>query len=172
MNWVDKLSARTCSILVISVLAFAISGCEGDDGSAGAAGATGATGPAGPAGPPGPTPDDIDAKIANADAESCGTCHGDAGDQHYAEYAMYTDASAFELDIYSCHHLPHCGGDFNLASDFSITHNGAPFIDPVGSTPSVDAISFYVVQYDSGPDCSAGPVPASSRHWIRVACVK
>ena len=153
MNWVDKFSARAWSILVICVLAFAVSGCEGDDGAAGATGATGPTGPAGPPGPPGPSgvPDDVTAAIDSAKAESCGTCHDAAGDMHYAEYARYGDASALELDVYSVISTPLIGGGgYRLNVRFRISHNGAPYIDPVGNPPSVDAISFYVVQYDSG----------------------
>ena len=148
MNWVDKLSARTWSILVICVLAFAFSGCDGKDGAPGATGAVGPIGPIGPEGPPGPSADDIAKAIANADAESCGTCHGEDGDKHYAEYAKYTDASAFELTIGNVSSQP-SGADFLLRVSFSITHFGAPYIDPVGMPPSVDATTFYVAQYDS-----------------------
>jgi hypothetical protein len=97
MNWVDKLTTRTWSILVVCMLAFALSGCEGSDGAAGPAGPTGPAGPAGPEGPPGPVPDDVQAAIDNSKAESCGTCHEGVGDDHQSIYDSYVDDSALEL---------------------------------------------------------------------------
>jgi len=54
------------------------------------------------------------------------------------------------LTIDSVVTAPDGAGGFNLTLDFSITHNGAPYIDAVGLAPSVDAVSFYTVTYDSG----------------------
>ncbi len=122
-----------------------MSGCEGDDG---ATGATGAAGPPGPQGPPGPVPDAVTAAIEAADVESCATCHDGAGDQHYATYAKYTAPSMYELTIDSVVSPPGATG-FDMTMVFSIDYDGQPLIDPSGAAPSVDAISFYVVQYDS-----------------------
>jgi OmcA/MtrC family decaheme c-type cytochrome len=145
MNWVDKLSARTWSILVIGMLAFAFSGCEGDTGPAGP---TGATGPEGPEGPAGPVPDDVTAAIEAADAESCGTCHGTGGDKHQAAYDEAFD-SDFELTI-TGHTLGDADpdGNFPLGIIFSIDHMGAPFdVDPT-SDAWVDGLFFAVSHWD------------------------
>jgi OmcA/MtrC family decaheme c-type cytochrome len=138
------------TILAVSTLALALGGCEGSDGSAGAAGAAGPPGPVGPAGPPAPVPDFVAAAIESANVESCATCHSGVGDSHYAEYAKFADASTFTLTIDSVVTAPDGAGGFNLTMGFSISHNGAPFIDAAGLAPSVDMIGFYVIQYDSG----------------------
>jgi OmcA/MtrC family decaheme c-type cytochrome len=137
------------SILVVCTMAFALGGCDGDDGAAGAAGSGGPPGPIGPPGP-GVVPDTVAAAIDAASVESCSTCHSGAGDNHYAEYAKFTDASTFALTIDSVVTAPDGAGGFNLTLDFSITHDGAPYIDAVGLAPSVDMVSFYTVTYDSG----------------------
>ena len=146
MNWVDNLSARTWSILVICFLAFAISGCEGDDGAAGAAGATGPTGPAGPPGPPGPpgVPDVVTAAIDSAKAESCGTCHDGVGGGHQAIYDAYSDGSTLEMTFTAMTVTPN-GALFDVSLAFTILENGMPFTDFAG----LDQQRFYVTQYDS-----------------------
>jgi len=68
MNRFERFSASTWSFLVVTIFAFALSGCEGDDGAAGAAGAAGVAGPPGAEGPPGPGATVIP-------LESCGVCH-------------------------------------------------------------------------------------------------
>ena len=71
MNRFERLSASAWSFLVVTMFAFALSGCEGDDGAAGVAGAPGAPGaggPPGPAGPPGPG-------ASITPLESCAVCH-------------------------------------------------------------------------------------------------
>jgi len=73
MNRFERFTASTWSFLVVTMFAFALSGCEGDDGAAGAAGAAGAPGaggPPGPAGPPGPG-------ATLTPLESCAVCHDD-----------------------------------------------------------------------------------------------
>ena len=150
MNWVDNLSARTWSILVIGMLAFAFSGCDGKDGATGPAGATGATGPEGPEGPPGPSPEDIDVAIASASAESCGTCHDGVGDEHQAVYTEYVDPSAYVLVIDNVQNAVNAGAGWDLTIDFSITYMGSPYIDPEGDAPSAGSLSFHPTKYDGG----------------------
>ena len=141
------------SILIVCTMAFALGGCEGDDGAAGAAGATGPIGPIGPAGPPAPIPDVVAAAIESASVESCATCHDGVGDGlHQAVYNQYADTSTFALTIDGLTSVADGGGRFDVTLDFSITHNGVPFIDAAGLSPSVDSISFYVVEYDSVAD--------------------
>ena len=149
MNWVDKLTARTWSILVIGMLAFAISGCEGDTGPQGAAGPQGLQGPEGPEGPPGPVPDDVQAAIDSADPESCSTCHAGVGDGHQAVYDQYVDASVYVLTIDNVQSAA-AGGGWDLTIDFSIDYNGMPLIDPVGTAPSAQTLSFAPTKYDGG----------------------
>jgi OmcA/MtrC family decaheme c-type cytochrome len=144
MNWVDKLTTRTWSILVVCMLAFALSGCEGSDGAAGPAGPTGPAGPAGPEGPPGPVPDDVQAAIDNSKAESCGTCHEGVGDDHQSIYDSYVDDSALELIFTNFTSVPN-GANFDVRLDFSITRDGVPVTDYA----SLDQKRFYVTQYDS-----------------------
>ncbi len=143
MNRFGRFSASAWSFLVVTAFAFMLSGCEGSDGAAGAPGVAGPVGPVGPAGPPGPVPDEVAAAIESAKVESCGTCHDGAGDMHQAEYAKY-GGSALDLTITG---LAWNAGTLTL--NFSIDQNGAPLIDTAGAPPTVDAISFYVVQYDS-----------------------
>ena len=73
MNRFERFSASTWSFLVVTMLAFALSGCEGDDGAAGVAGATGAPGPGGPPGPEGPP----GPGATITPLESCAVCHDD-----------------------------------------------------------------------------------------------
>jgi len=44
MNRFGRLSASAWSLLVVGMLAFALTGCEGDDGNAGATGPAGSSG--------------------------------------------------------------------------------------------------------------------------------
>ena len=141
------------SILVVSIFALALGGCDGDDGAAGAAGAAGPPGADGPPGPPGPVPDLVAAAIESADVESCATCHDGVGTgRHQAIYNQYKDASTFVLAIDNVVSAPGAAGGFDLTLDFNIMHNGMPYIDAVGLAPSVDSMSFYVVEYDSVAD--------------------
>jgi len=142
MNWVDKLTARTWSILVIGMLAFAFSGCEGDTGPAGATGATGAEGPEGP---PGPVPDDVQAAIDAANPESCGTCHDGVGDIHQAEYNKYNDPSDLALTVNDVLSADNGDGTFTVTVDIDIAKNGLPLAD-VGT---LDQLRFIAVRYDS-----------------------
>ena len=148
MNWVDKLTARTWSILVICMLAFAFSGCDGKDGAPGPAGVAGAEGPEGPEGPPGPTPEDVEVQIANADAESCGTCHGTAGDMHQAVYNDVYDTSDFELTIDSVLSVG-VAAPYTVTIDFSIDYMGAAFVVDPTSADWVDGLFFAVSHWDA-----------------------
>ncbi len=147
MNRFDGFSRWALSVLVVCALGFSLGGCEGDDGSAGAAGATGSTGPAGP---PGPVPDAVTAAIEKADAESCSTCHEGIGDGHQAIYDQYVDPSDFDLTIVDVQSAIAGGGGFDLTIDFSIALDGMPYVDPVGTAPSVETLSFYPAKYDGG----------------------
>ena len=129
---------------------FAISllwACSGDDGSAGPAGAAGPAGPAGPPGDPAPAPDPVATAIESSKVESCATCHDGAGDDHQAIYERYVDASTLGLTLNSVTSVPN-GALFDVTLMFSITKNGAPFVDGAG-LPSLDQKRFYTVLYDS-----------------------
>lgn len=149
MNRFDGFLRWAWSILVVCTLAFALGACSGDDGKDGADGVDGADGQDGQ---DAPVPDAIDAAIAMAEVESCETCHGDAGAYHQAEYDMYQEddnpnslAMTFDdLDV-----VAGAGGTFDLTLDFSITKNGRPYVDPVGTQPSFDSLSIYIAEYDS-----------------------
>ena len=149
MNRFEGLRRWAWSILVVSAMAFAIGGCSGDDGS------DGAPGPAGPQGPPGadaPSPDAIEARIDSAQVESCNTCHGDAGAYHQAEYDKYVEddnPNTLAMTFDDLNVVAAAGGGFDLTLDFSIMKNGAPYIDPVGASPSFDSLSIYIAEYDS-----------------------
>jgi OmcA/MtrC family decaheme c-type cytochrome len=123
-------------------------GCEGSDGSAGA---TGPQGPAGPAGPPAPVPDAVTAAIDKARVESCSTCHDGVGGEHQAIYEKYVDASTLDLTLNSLGSSSNGGGTFTLTLTYSITQNGAPFIDAAG-LPSLDQVRFEAVRYDSATE--------------------
>ena len=41
------------------------------------------------------------------------------------------------------------GGGFDLTLDLSIAKNGAPYIDPIGVSPSFESLSIYIAEYDS-----------------------
>ena len=85
--------------------------------------------------------------IAMAQVESCGTCHGGAGDGHQGEYDKYTDANTFAVEIDTFTSVDIGGGDFTLTLDFDVTQNGAPYIDGDG-LPSFESKSFYIVEYN------------------------
>ena len=144
MNRFDVLKRGAWSVLVMSALAFAMAGCEGDTGPQGPAGPTGATGADGADGQ-----DGQDATAQAAQLESCATCHGGAGDGHQSLYDPHTSASDFGLTFDAISSVVAGGGGFDFTLEFTITLNGAPYIDPVGSPPSVDSLSIYIAEYDS-----------------------
>jgi len=156
MNWVDKLPARAWSILVIGMLAFAISGCEGDTGPAGLDGLDGQDGQDGV---DAPVPDGIDEAIANADAESCGTCHGETGDLHQAEYDKYGDASNLDLEILSVISTFDEGtSTYDAAMMIHVERNGLPVTGMtswisrgrvVWGPSGMSQMSFYTVHYEN-----------------------
>ncbi|MGI9224049.1 MAG: multiheme c-type cytochrome, partial [Woeseiaceae bacterium] len=128
-------------------LAFAFAGCEGDTGPQGPAGPAGADGADGADGQDGL--DGGDATAQAAQLESCATCHSGAGDGHQSLYDPHTSASEFGMTFDAISSVAGAGGGFDFTLDFSITMNGAPYIDPVGAAPSVDSFSVYIVEYDS-----------------------
>jgi OmcA/MtrC family decaheme c-type cytochrome len=143
MNRFGRISASAWSFLVVTIIAFALSGCEGSDGAAGAAGATGAVGPAGPPGPPGPVPDEVAAAIESSKIESCGTCHDGVGGGHQAIYSAYNDASAFEMTFTNFTSVNN-GGVFDVTLEFTILKDGMPFTD----FDNLDQKRFYVDRFD------------------------
>ena len=156
MNWVDKLSARTWSILVIGMLAFAIGGCEGSTGPQGPQGDPGPQGEQGEQGDPGATPSDVEVKIANADAESCGTCHAESGDFHQAEYDKVTDPSNLDLEILSVTSADDGAGGFVGEMLVYVERDGAPVTgmtswtsrgNTVWGPSGMSQMSFYTVSY-------------------------
>lgn len=93
-------------------------------------------------------PDAIDAAIAASKAESCGTCHQGAGDDHQAIYDRYLDESALELTLTDVDSTLVAAGNYTVELAFTITENGQPFVDEAG-LPSLDQKRFYAVQYNS-----------------------
>ena len=145
MNWVDKLTARTWSILVIGMLAFAISGCEGDTGPAGQDGIDGQDGQDGS---DAAVPSEAEAKVAAANVESCSVCHDGAGGYHQAVYDEAYEPSDFVLDITAVDTVG-AAAPFTTTIDFSITYMGAAFdVDPT-SDEWVDGLSFRPSNWDN-----------------------
>jgi OmcA/MtrC family decaheme c-type cytochrome len=148
MNRFDGLRHWAWSILVVTALAFALGGCsDGKDGRDGQDGADGVDGQ------PAPVPDAIQARIDSAEVESCNTCHGGAGGYHQAEYDKYTEAdnpNTLTMTFDALNVVAAAGGGFDLTLDLSITKNGAPYIDPIGASPSFESVSIYIAEYDSG----------------------
>ncbi|MEJ2523805.1 MAG: hypothetical protein P8080_13205 [Gammaproteobacteria bacterium] len=81
---------------------------------------------------------DVESAIGLAKAESCSTCHGDAGTAHQSTYDQYTDEPNLGLEITGLTSVP-AGEGF----DVTLTYTISGYEGPVEST------SFYVVQYDS-----------------------
>jgi OmcA/MtrC family decaheme c-type cytochrome len=149
MNRFAGLKRSAWSILVVSAMAFAMGGCSGDDGKDGADGQNGVDGTDGT---DAPIPSAVQAAIDSAQVESCETCHGGAGEYHQAVYDQYAEddnpntlSMTFDdLDVVAA-----AGGGFDLTLDLSISKNGAPYIDPIGASPSFDSLSIYIAEYDS-----------------------
>ena len=149
MNRFEGLRRWAWSILVVSAMAFALGGCDGKDGKNGLDGQDGQDGADGQ---PAPVPDAIDAAIAMAEVESCSTCHGDAGSLHqgvYDEYAEDDNPNTLTMTFDALNVVAAAAGGFDLTLDLSITKNGAPYIDPIGASPSFDSVSIYIAEYDS-----------------------
>ena len=148
MIWVDKLSARTWSILVIAILAFAISGCEGDTGPQGPQGEQGAQGEQGDQGDQGEQGEGTDAveqALANTNVESCNVCHDGVGGYHQAVYAQ-----AFDSDyVLTVGDVTSTGlaAPFTLEIDFNVTYMGAPYDTDPTSAAFVDGFFFAVSQW-------------------------
>lgn len=115
MNRFERFSASTWSFLVVTMFAFALSGCEGSDGAAGAAGTPGTpgtAGPPGPEGPPGPG-------ATITPLESCAVCHDDGS------FASAPDAHALpQIESFSNVAFVVSGDD--LVVSFDLMVDGAP----------------------------------------------
>ncbi|NCF15938.1 MAG: hypothetical protein GWP62_11550 [Gammaproteobacteria bacterium] len=148
MIWVDKLSARTWSILVIAILAFAISGCEGDTGPQGPQGEQGAQGEQGDQGEQGEGTDAVEQALNAANVESCNVCHEGNGAYHQAAYdEAFT--SDFELTIDAVTSVG-VAAPFTITIDFSVNYLAAPFIaDPTNADEWVDGMFFARSQWDA-----------------------
>jgi OmcA/MtrC family decaheme c-type cytochrome len=131
-------------LIPVMFVAALLWGCSGSDGSAGP---QGPQGPQGPEGPPAPVPDAVTAAIDSAQPESCSTCHGGVGDDHQAIYDKYVDGSTLALTFDTLTSTP-SGGNFIVTLTFTITKNGAPFID-VATLSSLDEVRFEAISYDS-----------------------
>jgi OmcA/MtrC family decaheme c-type cytochrome len=143
-----KHNERWGHVIALFLAAFLVVGCGGDDGATGAAGTTGQAGPPGAPGPTGPPGPGLD-PVAEAQVESCATCHGGVGDDHQVEYDKYVDTSALAMTFTSVTSVPGAvAGEFDVTLAFSIMKNGLPFIDAAG-LPSLNQKRFYAVQYDS-----------------------
>jgi hypothetical protein len=146
MNRFEGMRNWAWSILVVSAMAFALGGCDGKDGRDGQDGQDGQDGA------PAPVPSPVEAAIAMAEVESCSTCHGDAGAFHQAEYDMYAEddnPNTLTMTFDALNVVAAAGGGFDLTLDLSIAKNGAPYIDPIGASPSFDSLSIYIAEYDS-----------------------
>jgi OmcA/MtrC family decaheme c-type cytochrome len=170
MNRFDALKRWTWSIFAVCLAAFALAGCEGDDGAPGADGADGADGLScwdlnGDGVPNLPEEDTngdgvVDVNdcrdiggggnelVQQAKVESCDTCHGGVGEGHQALYDPYNTDGNLLLTLDNLSSAAGAGGGFDVTLDFSITQDGAPFVDADG-LPSIDSKSFYIVEYDS-----------------------
>lgn len=173
MRQFNVLSRWGWTFLVVVTLGLA--GCDGDDGAAGAAGAAGLPGADGDDGLAcwdlngngvGDPEEDINGDgifdaadcgagggpvaeaVAAAKVESCSVCHGGIGDGHQAIYEQYVDASAFTLTLNSVSSVLVAPGDYTVTLNFSITENGAPYVDAAG-LPGLDQKRFYMVRWDS-----------------------
>ncbi len=81
--------------------------------------------------------------------ETCVVCHSGSGEKkHQAIYDDYADASSLKLAIDSVTSIPDGAGAFNATMAFTISKNGAPYIDADG-LPSLEQKRFYAVTYDS-----------------------
>lgn len=145
MNQFHKLFRWAWSVIVVFSLAFAMVGCEGDDGAQGPAGATGSQGPAGPPGQD-LTPDVVAAAVAEANVESCSTCHDGAGGLHQAYYNEYVDSTlAMTIDdVTSVANL--VDGGFDITVEYSLMKDGVAYIN---APADFDTHSFYIVQLDA-----------------------
>ena len=102
-----------------------------------------------------PGSDPIASAIAEAQIESCATCHSGAGDGHQGVYNQYADPDTLVMEFTSLDVQPDGAGAFDLTLDFTITWNGVPYTGPLSGAGSDFAspqgsASFYVVEYDSG----------------------
>jgi OmcA/MtrC family decaheme c-type cytochrome len=159
MNRFDALKRWTWSVFIVFTLAFAFAGCEGDDGAQGPQGEQGPPGADGQDGQDGA--DGTDATIdpvAAAKVESCGTCHGGAGEFHQAIYDKYTDESAFVMTFTDFTVGPGAvAGTFDGTLNVTILKNGEEFenlqalVDGSTANPKISEAYFAVVDYD-GPN--------------------
>ena len=112
MNRFDGLKRSTWSIFVVSMLAFALVGCEGSDGATGAQGPAGADGADGQDGADG-------AGVGITPLESCGVCH--------SEGSFASAPAAHEVfDVGSFADFAVTPDVADLLVSFSVTVDGAP----------------------------------------------
>jgi len=133
-----------CGLLATAAF---MGGCSGDDGAQGPQGDPGPKGDTGDTGPAGPGTTALD----KVNLESCATCHDQAGEQHQAIYAKYVDASKLAL-IFTAGDVSSAlqgDGTYTVTLDFTITFNGAPYVDAAG-LPGLGEKRFYAAQYVNG----------------------
>jgi OmcA/MtrC family decaheme c-type cytochrome len=175
MNRFDALKRWTWSVFVMSLLAFAVAGCEGDTGPAGPAGPAGPEGPIGPEGPPG-TGVDPAPPVEAAKVESCNTCHSGAGQLHQDFYDLaYNDTSRIALTIDSVSSVDNGDATFTVTANFSVTFDGLPYVDTFDLL-NLDQKRFYAVQHFSATQeylnsCSMGAFvladPAAGQYSVQ-----
>lgn len=90
---------------------------------------------------------DREAALAKVQTESCSTCHGEVGQQHQDVYNRYVDESKLVLTFDSVSSVAEGGGTFAVTLNFSITQNGAGYVDP--GLSQLDQKSFRTTLYDA-----------------------
>ncbi len=70
-------------------------------------------------------------------------------EKHQSIYDKFSDANTLAVEITSFTSVVN-GADFDVTLQFNVTQDGAPYIDPVGMSPSVESQSYYIAEYDSG----------------------
>ena len=119
MNGFERFSASIWSFLVVTMLAFALSGCEGDDGTNGADGAAGAPGAPGSDGADGAD----GTSVSVIPLESCAVCHDDGS------YVSAPAAHEIDREItYTVVTPPTADGD-DLVVAFDMKVDGSPYND-------------------------------------------
>jgi OmcA/MtrC family decaheme c-type cytochrome len=85
--------------------------------------------------------------VESAKVESCSTCHGGVGEGHQALYDLaYNDDSKIALTIDSVSSVDNGSGAFTVTANFSITFNGAPYVDTF-NLAGLEQKRFYAVQH-------------------------
>jgi OmcA/MtrC family decaheme c-type cytochrome len=158
----SRFKLKNLIFICLLVATVALSGCTGDMGPAGPAGPTGATGATGAPGADGPAgadgadadpaiTDDLQAQIDElsdySKLETCSICHSDVSfDKHQSIYDDYADASNLTLAITNVASVAN-GAAFDTTVTFSITKDGAPYVD--AGLSQLEQKRMYAVAYDS-----------------------